>query len=407
MKRCLVCGRATCDDLIDFGRQPVCHHFVDTRHEESFYPMALGQCSHCATVQSVQPIPPEALVPHFDWISYNEPEAHLDLLVETLCSLPGITNDSTVGGLSYKEDSTLRRFRDRGTQKTWRLDPAADLAIKNPRAGIELIQNRIDNLFAERMRQKYGPADILIARHILEHTHDTPEFLRGVSRMVRPGGYLVFEVPDCARAFDLLDYTTLWEDHTLYFVEATFRDALQRNGLRIVRFECYRAAYENCLVAIATPDGAASAAPMQPGTMARETERARSFANGLPQRRRELRARLSERRSRGKVALLGAGHLAVVYINVFGLADLIDFVIDDNPHKRGRRMPGSRLPIVGSDVLQTEDVTLCLTSVSAETEKKVVQRHQAFLDGGGVFASIFPIERGAVWNVIAGAQQPS
>ena len=47
-----------------------------------------------------------------------------------------------------------------------------------------------------------------------------------------------------------LDYTTLWEDHTLYFVEGTLRQALHEGGFSVVDFQCYRAPYENALVAI-------------------------------------------------------------------------------------------------------------------------------------------------------------
>jgi hypothetical protein len=364
--------------------------------------MALGQCRCCGVVQSMVPVPPENLVPHFDWITYNEPEAHLDALVETLCSLPGVSHDASIGGLSYKEDSTLRRFRERGFRRTWRLDPSSDLEIHNPRAGMESIQGRIHAASAETLRGKYGEADIVIARHILEHTHDTPGFLAGLSKMVKPNGYIVFEVPDCGRAFDLLDYTTLWEDHTLYFVEPTFLGTLQRHGLKIVRFERYRAPYENCLVAIATPIAAATTISIDERVLARELERAKSFAQGLSQRRSDLRRFLTGWRKKGRVALLGAGHLAVVYINVLGLADLIDFVIDDHPQKRACLMPGSRLPIVGSDTLFKGDVKLCLTSLSAESEKKVVLRHTPFIEAGGTFASIFPVQSGELVNVVAG-----
>ncbi|HWW85835.1 MAG TPA: hypothetical protein VNZ26_19695, partial [Vicinamibacterales bacterium] len=90
------------------------------------------------------------------------------------------------------------------------------------------------------------------------------------------------------------------------------------------------------------------------------------------------------------IALFGAGHLACTFVSVFDVADSIDCIIDDNPHKRGLYMPGSRLPIVGSAALLERDVSLCLLSLNPIGEEKVVSKNEAFVARGGVFASIFP-----------------
>ena len=399
---CRVCSSAECSELIDFGPQPVCHHFVDTAHAEKSHPLALGLCRACGLVQALDPIPPEQLVPHFDWITYNEPEAHLDALVAGLRRLSGIGPQSRLGGISYKEDSTLRRFREAGFPNSWRVDPAADLGLPARQAGMEGIQQRINEHTARNLVQKYGPSDLVVARHVLEHTHDTLGFVRALVQLVKPGGYLVFEVPDCARGFDLLDYTTLWEDHTLYFVEATLLGSLQRAGLKIVGFERYRAPYENCLIAITQAATEATVEPLPRPVLETEIARAEGFASGLQTRRAAVRRLLAEYRREGPIALLGAGHLAATYLNMMAVADLIDFVVDDDSHKSGMQMPGCRLPIVPSRALCDRGVKVCLTSVSAESEAKVIQRNQAFLQAGGMFLSIFPVQKGAVFNPLSG-----
>jgi hypothetical protein len=106
----------------------------------------------------------------------------------------------------------------------WRVD-MADLAITLPNAGIETVQSRIQPPLADRLRQRYGAPDLVVARMILEHTSDPSAFLETVRSLVHPAGYVVLDVPDCGRALDCLDYTTLWEDHALYFVEETFHAA--------------------------------------------------------------------------------------------------------------------------------------------------------------------------------------
>jgi hypothetical protein len=402
VKACTACQQPACNEIINFGDLPICHHFLKEGETEATHPAALGQCRFCGLVQMMDPIPPTKLVPRFDWISYNEPEAHLDAVVEMLQKLPGIKPDSTIAGLSFNDDSTLRRFRERGYQNTWRVDMSADLDIQIPNAGIEMVQSRIKPPLAARLGQKYRTPDLLIARMILEHTGQAADLLRTVRELISPRGYVVFDVPDCGRAFDLLDYTTLWEDHTNYFVEQTIRRALTNGGFDLERFECYQGAYENCLVAVAKPSASQRPIPLAEPEKTSEMKRADEFASRFKQRRESVRRELESWRNRGKVALFGAGHQSVMFINLMGLRDLIEFVVDDHPHKCGRMLPGSRLPIVPSTDLYSENIRFCLSSLGASSEPKVIKKHERFVQRGGVFASIFPVNRDSVFNVLAG-----
>jgi len=403
MKACAICEQPTCREIISFGELPICHHFLKEGEQEDTHPAALGQCELCGLVQMMNPIPPPKLVPRFDWIKYNEPEAHLDQVVEALQRLPGIKPNSSVGGMSFNDDSTLQRLRESGFVNTWRADMAADLDIHTPNAGIETLQSRITLPVAVKLRQKYGAPDLLVARMMLEHAGTAAILLEALRELVSPSGYVMFDVPDCGRAFDLLDYTTLWEDHTLYFVERTFLAALTNSGFQVEWFECHKGPYENCLVAVAKRAVSQGRIPLPEMDKEEELKRAARFASGFKPRRDSVRSELEKWRRRGKIALFGAGHQSVMFTNLMGISDLIECVVDDHPHKCGRKMPGSRLPIVGSSTLYSQDIKLCLSSLGAASEPKVIKKHEEFIRNGGVFASIFPVNQASVLNVIAGS----
>ena len=127
--RCQACD-GECRVLLDAGRHPVANHFVnDERKEETTYPLVLGQCRGCGLIQLMTPVAADALVSPYDWITYNEPEPHLDAVVETLVNLPGFSFGMTVAGVTYKDDSTLARLHRRGVSRRWRIDPVRDLGI--------------------------------------------------------------------------------------------------------------------------------------------------------------------------------------------------------------------------------------------------------------------------------------
>ena len=89
-------------------------------------------------------------------------------------------------------------------------------------------------------------------------------------------------------------------------------------------------------------------------------------------------------------SLMAAKSLGILSQEDEFVDDTIEFIIDDNPHKRGLYMPGSHLPIVASSALLEHDITLCLLSLNPIGEENVIAKNAAFAEHGGTFASIFP-----------------
>ena len=432
MRPCLICGGGAVEPLLDFGPQALCNRFLARAEEpEALFGLALGQCDGCGLIQIVSPAPPKEVRPRFAWITYGEQEGHLDDLVQRVCAQPGVNEDSVVGAISFKDDSTVARFQKKGFGRTWRLEANADLGIQDAAAGLETVQEALSAAQAEQIAARRGPADVLIVRHILEHAHQTQRFAGALKRLVKPNGLFVFEVPDCRPALERRDYSMPMEEHIVYFTLETFRRSLATLGFSEAHYQSYTYANENSLTAIvknreASGPGTAanqmlvgsprrgdlgrlgepSLPPMEsafsrpdlsprtasaPDDLQAQKSLGRSYARSFPGYRTEVGRSLEECRRRcGKIAVFGAGHLSCFWINALGVAQWIEFVLDDHPAKRGLLMPGSRLPIRSSASLLEENVKLCLLSLSPESEAKVVAKNQLFLDRGGFFASIFP-----------------
>lgn len=389
MRPCVVCEAAAAA-LLDVGPQPIASHFEsDATGPAPRHSLALAQCGRCGLVQLEEAAPLAILRPPYEWLAYTEPEGHLDTVADLLAELAPRDRTPTAAGASYKDDTLLRRLRDRGFD-TWRIDPYADLAIDDPRAGIETLQAALDPAAAARLLERHPAADVVVARHVLEHAYDPLAFATGLERLVRPGGHLVLEVPDCTRSFESLDYTTLWEEHVVYFTPSTFGAFLVAAGLDVVRLESFPYTLENSLVAVTLPTGGRSAPELPEHELETERERVRRFAESLPARREAVRRTLAGWAEKGTVALFGAGHLSCMFVAVMGVGDSIAFVADDSPQKQGLRLAGSSLPILPSSALRETDVSLCLLGVGPEAEAVVVPRLAEVAARGASIASLLP-----------------
>lgn len=390
-RTCRLCSHRGVELLLDFGQQPFSNRFpISTEAREERFRLALSVCPACGLLQLDGPPPAASLRPRVDWIAYNEAEGHLDDLVARAATHAALAEGDSVIGISYKDTSTVERFQYVHRTQGLVLDPLIHLDIRGAGAGIETIQAQLTPDVAQLIVRDTGRARLVVCRHILEHAQDLHAFAHGLHELVEEGGWVLFEVPDFSASLATRDYSTLWEEHASYFTPATFTTALERLGFAVVETVSYPYALENSFCAIAQR----IAAPLAHHPR-REVDAsiaaARTYAADFESRRQAWRAALSTWSvQHGPIVIFGAGHLAAKFVNLLGLADLFWFVVDDHPKKKGLFMPGSKLPILGTASLYEQNVRACLSSLNPWSEPKALERHAAFIEAGGQFASMFP-----------------
>lgn len=387
---CLLCGGPLYESSLVFAQQPVTKNLLDEGSEDAFKEnIELTICTHCATVQQPNPWPYHVFVPSHDWMTFREPEDHLDHAVEQVIASGSLNSSAVVWGLSSKDDTTLERFEKLGFRRTYRVSPSADLNIDTPHAYIECVQHGLTVETAKNIVAAHGHTDCLIARHILEHAERPRVFLAALREMIQPDGVVVIEVPDCSTAFAQHDCLAVWEEHSLYFTPQTLQHSFCENGFEVFWSSVYPYAFENSIVLAARktdnrPKGSSS------HTTEHDLQQFRSFCEAVPAIRRNVNGVLRSKRSQGRsIVLFGAGHLGCSFVNYFGAGDMIEFAVDDAPQKRGLKLPGSNLTIRPSSELAGIDNLFCLLSVTPDKEDAVVQRLKSELDSGVEYASVF------------------
>jgi C-methyltransferase C-terminal domain/Putative zinc binding domain len=326
--RCRCCESARIEQLLDYGSQPVSSRYGGYGWKEYSQRLGLAICHACGTLQLSPPWPEEELTPRADWITYSEPEAHLP---QSAAIAQSIARSRNAMGMSYKDDSLLQRMATMGF--------ATDL-----------------------------PEGLVFARHVLEHEQQPLAFMQELRDHCGRDGIAMVEVPSAVRLLRRGLHHLIWEDHQVYFTATTFDRFLRYAGWHTLRRIAFDGEPEDLEVAFVVP----AARNMEFYTTELDLRIARDFAAKFELQRRWWREKLSGQST--KAAVFGAGHHATHLINFYGLAPYIAVVVDDNEHKVGRTMPGSRLPIVGSWWLRdNRSPTVVSTLTAAKTAKVKTQ----------------------------------
>ncbi len=196
-------------------------------------------------------------------------------------------------------------------------------------------------------------ADVVVCRHVIEHVPKPIEILRSVraALALSPKARVFFETP-CVDW--ILRHRVIWDffyEHCSLFTGQSLGLAFERAGFAVERVgHIFGGQY---LWLEARLGEVADALPDIGETVCLAT----AYAAGEKKLRDAWLERLRELSRNGKVALWGAGAKGATFANLVDQhCDLIDCVVDLNPKKQGRFIPGTGHPIVAPNDLPNRGV---------------------------------------------------
>lgn len=223
------------------------------------------------------------------------------------------------------------------------------------------------------------PADVVICRHVIEHVPNPMSLLRSVraALSLSPMARVFFETP-CVDW--ILRNRVLWDffyEHCSLFTAESLRTAFERSGFAVERVDhVFGGQYlwlEARVAEVSRPDGS-------PGDTA---ALARQLGAEESRLRARWQARLLESRTLGPLALWGAGAKGATLANLVDPEGLhLDCVVDLNPNKQGRFLPGTGHPIVAPDALGLRGVerAVLMNPNYREENQRLLQEHGIQLD---------------------------
>jgi len=274
---------------------------------------------------------------------------HLDELVRHLTEDEGV-RDCCIVDVGCGSGDFLRRMVEA---------PGAN----NTGVGFDPAYRGPDNDHSGRIRfesRYYGPdctdvkADVVICRHVIEHVPEPAKLLQAIRAALTgsPKARVYFETPDVSWIFR---NTVVWDffyEHCSLFTPQSLSTAFEKSGFAVSSVKTVFGGQYQWLEATA-----AGQSDAKTGDGSNVTALAEAFAeaeHGLVDR---WKAILIELADRGKTALWGAGAKGATFANLLDPnRNLIDCVVDLNPSKQGRFIPGTGHAIVDYRELKTRGV---------------------------------------------------
>ena len=385
---CRLCDTQETQLLLDLGQQPISHHYLkDPDDPEATYPFVLIFCAHCGLVQLQHPISEKLLYQNYTYLTSHKPQPHIQTLLHWLQKHAALTLDTTLIEVGSNDGIFLNALKQAGFTHLLGIEPAQDACQTANRKGLKTLHQYFNQTTARQLITEYGAFEVFIARQMLEHIGDLSGFGKAMQSVLRPGSYVLIEVPDFSFALDYVDYSALWEAHVNHFTLTTLTRYLGAHQIQVQHhFVVNFSGQALVVLAQYQPDMALPQVPITPAYQARVAHYRAQFSVFKHALTRYLHQLAMKHLS---IAIYGAGNRTILLLNFFGLRAFY-CVYDDDPHKIGLYLPGSRLPIYAGHTLDKQHCDLCLLAVNAENEDRMISQHREFLQQGGEFLSLHP-----------------
>jgi hypothetical protein len=201
-----------------------------------------------------------------------------------------------------------------------------------------------------------------VGNNVLAHVPGLNDFVAGLKLLLAPSGVLTMEFPHLLRLMAEDQFDTIYHEHYSYFSFTTVRRVFAAHGLTL--FDVEELSTHGGSLRIYGRHEEDSAKPVGERVadlLAREAaaglsrlETYRSFDEQVRRVKRGLLRFLIQAKEEGRsVAGYGAPAKGNTLLNYCGVrTDLLDYTVDRSPHKQGRFLPGTRIPIHGPDRLR-------------------------------------------------------
>jgi SAM-dependent methyltransferase len=356
---CRSCGSELDTTFCDLGMSPLANSYIEPGHfddAEVFYPLHVFVCAKCLLVQLPEHASAADIFSDYAYFSSVSSSwlDHARRYTVEMIERFGFNQDSRVVEIASNDGYLLQYFVEQGVPVLG-VEPAANVAEVARDKGIPTEVAFFGAETATRLRDAGHSPDLMLGNNVLAHVPDLNDFVSGLQILLAPTGVITMEFPHLLQLMRFNQFDTIYHEHFSYFSFLVVRQVFANHGLRMFDvdqvpthggslriFACHAedtTHAETPRVQAVLDDEATAGLDRLDGYS--------SFPEQVAATKRALLTFLIEAKQSGKsVVAYGAPAKGNTLLNACGVrSDLIDFTVDRSPHKQGRLLPGTRLPI--------------------------------------------------------------
>jgi len=367
---------------------------------EPFYPLHVYVCEKCFLVQLQEYVTPEHIFSDYAYFSsYSDSWlAHASKYTDQMVERFAIGAQSLVVEVASNDGYLLQYFVEKQIPVLG-IEPAANVAAVAVQKGVSTLVKFFGTETARELAASSKKADLLLGNNVLAQVPDLNDFVAGMKILLKPAGVITMEFPHLQRLMEQNQFDTIYHEHFSYFSLVTVGKIFAAHGLTLFDVEeLHTHGGSLRIYARHAEDSSKPVSAHITELRAREESMGYSrietyahFAEQVKETKRKLLEFLIEaKRSGKKIAGYGAPGKGNTLLNYCAIrTDFLDYTVDRNPHKHGRFLPGTHVPIYPPDrIRETRPDYVLILPWNLKDE--IIKQNGFIREWGGMFVVPIP-----------------
>ena len=371
--------------------------------EEKFYPLRVAFNEENYLVRLDHLVPPENIF-NEDYAYFSSCSqywlAHSKTFCEIITKRLSLSKDSLVLELASNDGYLLKNFVKNNIPCVG-MEPSESVANVAIEHGIDTIIDFFGQQSAQSFISKRSHADLIVANNVLAHVPNIHDFLAGLKIALSKTGTITIEFPHLYNLLKYNQFDTIYHEHYSYLSMIALENLLQEFSLFVYDVE-----------EIATHGGSLRIYATHQDRLGVDLEhseeviklRNKEIEFGLTKLNtyRDFSERVASIRitSRNciqklkgdnkKIFAYGAAAKGTIFLNYCNIgSDMIDFIVDINPHKQHMLMPGVKIPIIAPELIQEHKPDYILI-LPWNIKEEIMNQLEGIREWGGRFIIAIP-----------------
>jgi len=402
-RTCRFCGSSLNYTFVDLGMSPLCETYPsaqDLHRGEMFYPLHVFVCEKCLLVQLEEFETPENIFSDYPYFSSFSDSwlKHCENYTARMIERFALGKDSFVVEVASNDGYLLQYFVQRGVPVLG-IEPAANVGKAAVEKGVPSLTRFFGTQLALELAGNGKTADLIVGNNVLAQVPDINDFVEGLKLLLKPQGVLTLEFPHLLQLIKRNEFDTIYHEHFSYFSLSTAIRILQTHGLKIFDVEELLTHGGSLRIyASRVEDSSHLDQPRVQLVLRKEQEHRldsiegyRGFATQVRETKFALVDFLMSDAKEGKTVVgYGAPGKSATLLHYCGIGkDLIRYTVDRSPHKQGRFLPGTRIPIYHPDRIR-ETRPDYVVVLPWNLSEEIVQQLHFIREWGGQFVIPIP-----------------